>query len=94
MFPTVERVCAFEKPVIALMKELSSAKNFLVVFCLIAFLLELVSNARRLKRPIQLYLLSHWGPARMELTDVVPVTLILKLVSWWLQDQNIMRGSP
>ena len=44
-------------------------------------------------RPIQLHLLEHWSPVRMDMSVKIPLTPQLGLqLNWWLQDQNILKG--
>ena len=46
-------------------------------------------------RPIQLYLLAWWSPARQPLTFLIPVNQVLKVhFTWWLNRTNFFKGTP
>ena len=93
VYPTETRVKNLKKAIKMILKGHRTARQFLVLLGQIASCLQLIPNARLFMRPIQLHLLEHWSPVRMDMSVKIPLTPQLGLhLNWWLQDQNILKG--
>ena len=93
VYPTETRVKNLKKAIKMILKGHRTARQFLVLLGQIASCLQLIPNARLFMRPIQLHLLKHWSPVRMDMSVKIPLTPQLGLhLNWWLQDQNILKG--
>ena len=93
VYPTETRVKNLKKAIKMILKGQRMARHFLVLLGQIASCLQLIPNARLFMRPIQLHLLEHWSPVRMDMSVKIPLTPQLGLhLNGWLQDQNILKG--
>ena len=90
--PTQERVFKIREAWM-LVKQFSTAQNYLHLLGLMASCIELVSNARLFMRQIQLHLLHFWRPATMDLKTIVPFNShIQEHLRFWLKGENLLSG--